>query len=152
MRSLLAHHTTVALIFVGSAVVWVATGYGVWDGIEPGAGFFPVLAGCLLVLFAVITMIAERRDEAVVDASAADDDAPSWSHLAGYFAALFGFALLLQPIGAIPAIVVLFAWILLVVERLSLRLVFLVTAGSALGVWFLFDYLLNIPLPRGQFI
>jgi putative tricarboxylic transport membrane protein len=149
VNRLLTHRAAVALILAGCGVVWVAVGYGVWDGIAPGAGFFPTVSGGLLVFFAAIAIITDQGNSAAVDVDVVDDDVPSWSHLLGYVAALVGFALLLEPIGAIPAILLLFTWILLMVERLPLKLVILVTAGSAFGVWFLFDYLLNITLPRG---
>jgi hypothetical protein len=57
----------------------------------------------------------------------------------------------MEPIGALPAVAVLFVWLLGAVERLSWRAVGGVTVVATAGTWLLFDRLLNVPLPRGSF-
>jgi putative tricarboxylic transport membrane protein len=137
-----------ALVAAAIGLIGLAFGvsYGVWEGAGPGAGFFPALSGAALAGVGVLIAI---RDPAPEPETAAGEGfrLPRQS---GYIVGLFAFALLMERLGAIPVIVLLFLWILAGIERLPWRVVLPVTAGAALGAWLLFDVLLRVPLPRGM--
>ena len=148
-RAVSAAWAPLLLIAVGLAGVWSGMRYGVWEALSPGAGFVPALAGGALCVFGVVIVITEAR--ATGPDTGAVEQASRW-RLLGYLIGLLGFCLLMEPLGAITAIVLLFLWILSLVERLRWRLVLSVSTGASFGAWFLFDWLLKVPLPRGLFI
>ncbi|MBI3707004.1 MAG: tripartite tricarboxylate transporter TctB family protein [Proteobacteria bacterium] len=120
--------------------------YGVWDGAGPGAGLFPAASGGAMAALGLLILVTETS----MPAPAAEGATRPW-RLLGYVAGLLAFALLMEQLGAIAAIVLLFLWLLAVVERLPWRLVLAVTAGSAFSTWLLFERLLQVQLPRGFF-
>ncbi len=148
MRTLLAALPAILVIAGGVAGMWSGLRYGVWQALSPGAGFLPALSCGALCLLGVAILATDVRSSH--DSSEVGVDASRW-RLLGYVAGLLGFASLMELLGAITAIVLLFLWILAVVEQLPLRLVLMVTAGASLGAWSLFDWLLQVPLPRGLF-
>ena len=129
--------------------MWSGIRYGVWEALSPGAGFLPALAGAALCVFGVVVLVTETRS---TEPHTRAVEQPHRWRLLGYFAGLLGFSLSMEPLGAITSIVLLFLWILAVVERLPWRLVLPVTAGASFGAWLLFDWLLKVPLPRGLLI
>lgn len=129
-----------ALFALGAFGAWSAMRFGVWEAGGPGAGMMPGLSGVALCVFAAIAAF-ERR--------ASQEEPAHLPRLAGYVAGLAGFALLMDPIGAVPAIIALFLWTLGVVERWPWRRVLPIAAGAALFAWVLFDRLLQVPLPKG---
>jgi len=133
-----------SLALAGAGGVGLASGYeyGLWDLGAPGPGFFPIVAGGALLLLALATL-AEREGPA--------EDGVFIRRLLGYVAGLVGFALAMEPLGALPAVAVLFVWLLGAVEGLSWRAVASTTVVATAGAWLLFDRLLNVPLPRGPF-
>jgi hypothetical protein len=120
--------------------------YGVWDGAGPGAGLFPAASGGAIAVLSLIILVTERSTPVAVSAP---EGGTRPLRLIGYIAGLLAFALLMETLGAIAAIVLLFLWLLAVVERLPWRLVLAVTAGSAFSTWLLFEQLLQVQLPRG---
>ena len=145
-RRVFAALPAIVLIAGGLAGVWSGIRYGVWQALSPGAGFLPALSGGALCLLGVAIFATDVRSS---QASAEDGEHGSGWRLLGYMVGLLGFALLMEPLGAIAAIVLLFLWILAGVEQLPWRLVLTVTAGATVGAWLLFDRLLQVPLPRG---
>jgi putative tricarboxylic transport membrane protein len=138
---------TGALVASALGLIGLALGisYGVWDGGAPGAGFFPAISGGALAAVGVLIAVTDPAPE---------PDTPDGFRLprqGAYIAALFAFALLMEQLGAIVVIVLLFLAILGGIERLSWRIVVPVTAGAAFGAWLLFDVLLQVPLPHGPF-
>jgi putative tricarboxylic transport membrane protein len=118
--------------------------YGLWESGAPLAGLFPALAGGILLVFGVLAGAAEWLSPTPLD-----EDAPQRGRVMGYLVAVLGFAFLLDPLGAMPAIALMFVWLLAAVERLAWRVVLPVTVGATLSAWLLFERLLQVPLPRG---
>jgi len=130
-----------ALIAIGAGGLSGAFRYGWWDAGGPGAGLLPGVAGIALCVFSLI---------ALLEPPPASEPAHR-PRLAGYVVGLAGFAWLMDPLGAVAAIVVLFAFTLGIVERWPWRRVVPIAVGAALFAWVLFDRLLQVPLPGGVF-
>jgi putative tricarboxylic transport membrane protein len=128
------------LIGVGLFAIVSGWRFGVWEGSEPGPGLLPSLAGASLSLFAGWSLF--------VAPPAASEGQVFLPRLAGYVVGLLGFGLLMKPLGAIVVIVLLFLWILGIVERLAWQRVLVITVCASAGAWLLFDRLLGVPLPR----
>jgi putative tricarboxylic transport membrane protein len=133
----------------GAAGLGFGIGYGVWENGSPLAGFFPGLAGAGLLVFSLLAAIREWPRPVEPEASFAPNRQGHWRLLLGYLAGLLAFAFLMEPVGAIPMIALLFLWLMRAVERLAWRIVLPVTVAATLGAWLLFDRLLQVPLPRG---
>lgn len=118
----------------------------VFDGGQPGSGFFPLGLGIILAALSIALIIANREPDA--------KKVRLWSPggwVRPLLAALLfaGYALVLEWLGYIISVFALvFLW-LIVVERKNLRRAFLPGALSAVGVWLIFSILLNVPLPMG---
>ena len=144
---------------IGAAAALAALGlYGVVSGIrfglgeptEPGPGFLPLLSGGGLMILAIIVACVEIFAPAPSQPAEEDDspiapDAPR--RVVGYAAGIFAFALLMEPIGTLPTIVLFFLWIVRGVERQSWRVTLALTTGATLGVWLLFVKALQVSLP-----
>lgn len=140
MRRLAGASAASVLLALGMYGAWSATRFVLWDAGGPGAGMLPGLSSLALCVFALI---------AAFEPGAQAGEPAHLPRLAGYIAALVGFALLMDPLGAVPAIVLLFVWTLGVVERWHWRRVLPMAAAAALFAWVLFDRLLKVPLPKG---
>lgn len=132
-------------VLIGVGLLGLVSGirYGVWHGGEPGAGLLPAISGALLFALAAIVALTE----VAASTTTTSTDQPQAKRLICYLVAIFGFALLMRPLGTMPTIILFFLWILRGVERLPWRLTLAVTAGASVGTWLLFDRLLQVPLP-----
>jgi len=131
-----------AFVAAALAALWMAWDWGLTEFGAPGAGLFPALAALLM---GVAALLAALRP-------AVAPEATDTRRLLAYFAAVVGFALLLQPLGTTAAVALLFLLLLRGLERMPWRLVLPVTAGAAAGVFLLFDRVLQVPLPRGWWL
>jgi putative tricarboxylic transport membrane protein len=123
--------------------------YGVGEVTEPGPGLMPAVAGGMLLALALVIAVSEALGAAMADA-VVDEDQRAHNALwrvIGYAVGIFGFALLMEPIGTLPTIVLFFLWIVRGVERQSWRLTLALTAGATVGVWLLFVKALKVTLP-----
>ena len=142
MRAGAAGAGAIACATAGAAALWYGVHLGVWQAGSPLAGFFPALSGAILCLFSLAALPAKSEAEAP----------PAHPYrVLGYTAGLLAFALLMEPVGALPMIAAMFLWLLLGVERMPLRPALLLTGGATGCAWLLFEHLLQVPLPRGIF-
>jgi putative tricarboxylic transport membrane protein len=127
--------------FVAAALAagWQGWEWGFTDFGTPGPGLFPALAAGLMGGSALLAL--RRR--------APKPDETDWLRLLAYVAGAFVFPVLLEPLGMVAAVVLLFLLLLAGLERMQWRVVLPVTAGAAAGSFLLFDRLLKVPLPRG---
>lgn len=84
------------IALVGIYVSILAIGYELGDLRRMGPGFFPLAAGCLLVLFGTSITIWVREVEPQFDDM-------RWQAALSVFAAILAWGLLLEPFGLIPA-------------------------------------------------
>ena len=142
----------------GAVVLAVLGGYGLISGFSyglgeatsPGPGFLPVMAGGALLVQALSVAIKEviaPTPAPPVDPDEATMAPDAMRRIFGYNVGIFGFALLMQPIGALPTIALFFLWIVRCVERQTWRLTLAMTAGATLGAWLLFVKALQVRLP-----
>ncbi len=89
------------LIAIGGGAAWVARGYPMGTALRMGAGYFPIILGCLLAAFGAVLMLKSVRSTARIE--------PGWS-LRGLIVlplVLAAFGYLLERAGFIPAMAVL---------------------------------------------
>ncbi|HSH91865.1 MAG TPA: tripartite tricarboxylate transporter TctB family protein [Ramlibacter sp.] len=139
-----------ALVVLGAYGLVSGFRFGLGEATAPGPGFVPAIAGIALLVLAAAVGVKEVVAPAPEPATA-PDEAPlapdAIRRIVGYIAGIFGFAFLMQPMGALPTIGLFFLWILRGVERKSWRLTLAMTAGATLGAWLLFAKALKVSLP-----
>lgn len=139
------------LLAFGAWIVWKAIGYGVLGPDITDAGFFPFFAGLMLVVSsggALVRHLRERNDGEVI---ALGELLP----VAGSILATALYLLAVESAGMVlltPLYV--FAVSCMIEVPRSSRQVLVVAAvsiGFSAFAWFLFEYLLRVPLPDGPF-
>jgi len=136
----------VALALTGLIFAWQAALLDLGQLGLPGPGFFPlVLALLLVVLSAVISLEGSL--------GLIKDEPLEFGHprVLITFAALLAVPILFEPLGALLALGLLTAVLLVFVARVSLVLA---VPSSVLGMaacWYLFQELLGVRLPLGPF-
>lgn len=127
------------LTAIGLGAAAKALQLGLWAYGEPAAGFFPFVAGVLLVL---------TSPACAKEAGPANEpiDLP---RLIAYCAALALFCFLLELIGFAFAAFLFLAVVLLAIERMNRKVAIFIAATFAFSTWGLFEGLLSVPLPRG---
>lgn len=111
---------------------------------EPQPGFFPFLGGLGLVLLSGLLVVQDRRGQSTGGEPFTELRRPVLAMIG-----LIAFAILLDPLGYVPATAALSAVLLTVLGvRLGLRAVLTITLLSV-GSYLLFDRVLDVPLPEG---
>jgi hypothetical protein len=120
----------------------------------PGPGFFPLALALLLVIFsAAIALegwLALAKDWAK---ETAKDEPLEFGHpqVLIAFAALLAVPILFEPLGALIALGLLTAVLLVFIARVSPLLAIVWSAVGMAASWYLFEELLGVRLPTGPF-
>lgn len=129
-----------ALTAIGLAVAAHALQLQLWAYGEPAAGLFPFLAALLLIG----TSLACTRE--TLPAA----EPVELSRLLAYCTALALFCLLLELIGFAFASFLFLATVFALIERMNWKIAILLAIAFAFSTWGLFEGLLAVPLPRGE--
>jgi putative tricarboxylic transport membrane protein len=129
-------------------VFWMATRLPFWGEFAPGPGFAPLwLAGIGVLMSLLLAAIARRPG-----LPAAPPDEAGRAGLARVALALAGLAAmmaLMGPLGLLLALFVYLAFLTLVVQRLSIAAGLLVSAGTIVFLYLVFERALGVPFPTG---
>jgi len=140
------------VVIVAVTVIAVARGlqYGAWAKGEPGPGLFPLLAS-LLILAAAPAVVLEMRRPPAEARETKDESVPTPGTLATYIAVALAWPLLLEPLGYAAAS--LLALLVLLLRGGVGWMLSIIISGAAVGAsYLLFDILLKVPLPAGDWI
>lgn len=117
--------------------------YPLWHQNGPGGGLFPAIAGVLLIVCGIVILARACKDNS--DTCLMDQK----TYMA--FAATFATVLCIKILGMAGALLVfLFCWIHFV-EKQKMLTSLLISFCTSGGLWLVFSFFLNIPLPRGIF-
>ena len=126
-------------ILIGALAVIFARGYPMGSAMRMGPGYFPTILGGLLLLFGVYVMVRGIYSGAKVEG------AWGWKPLALITASIVLFGFLMERLGMIPALAVMFFVSALAGREFRFKEVLLLTivmSSFAVGV---FVYGLNLP-------
>lgn len=145
----------VTLLGFGTFVFVRSLNYG-W--IDPGGvtqpGLFPGVAAVGIMLFAVIEIVgaAARREAAppVPDRASVLVTRERKRRVAVVLITMLGTVLVMPVVGLTVAVGLAIFTILLVLEGKSLKYSACVAIVAPAGLWFLFEILLSVPLPRSM--
>jgi hypothetical protein len=140
---------TTGLLVLGMWIIWQSIGYGVIGPDITGAGFFPIMAGCLLTISAAGALLRQRREARNADAITA----PELFAVGGTIAATAVFLLCIETFGMVFLTPLYVAAVSLFIEKPPTwrrgAIVAAVAVGFSAFAYILFDYFLNVPLPHG---
>ena len=144
MRFLLAV-PAIFMICLAAGVMLGTSGLSFWDGVTPGARFFPVGLAGAAVLLSLALLVTQRRG---TDAGTPElPDAPGARRVGAAMAGLVALALLAPALGMVPAAALFILYLLLVVLRAALLPSVLTTVIVAVGIEVVFVRWLGVPLP-----
>jgi len=130
--------------FIGVAVMIGAIRLRLGTPSEPQPGFFPFVAGVILVVLCVILLLRAFSGRG----EGADPFGELWRP-AILAIGLFTYSLLLDSMGYIIATIILSLVVLRVLDTKTWLKLVAISLILSIGTYFLFDRLLDVPLPRG---
>ena len=134
--------SSLCLAAIGGGAALAALRFGLWSAGAPGPGLFPFVAATLLLFASIGVAISGGFETA--------ESQPADRHrLLRYCAAIAGFALAMKFAGTILATFCLIAGVLYWIERMPWPHALATGFGVAMLSWWLFDFLLGVPLPQG---
>jgi putative tricarboxylic transport membrane protein len=136
------------LLLLGVYGAWKAHGFGLGTLSQPGAGFFPFIAGVLIAgCAAAIAVRAFMPEDAAARAANAIRESTNWWKVGGCVAALLAYAVALPLIGfALSTFLVMFALSRLDRDTTWLGSFLIAGVGSVL-FWVMFVRLLTVRFP-----
>ena len=141
-----------------SGAIWIAVGiavalgslrYGLGPLESPGTGFLPFLAGCAIASLALIGLIQSTLKRRKGTGWTPIFRGVLWKKPLLVMAALFGYALLMKPLGFLLCTVLFIGFLLRAVEPQRWPVVVLGAIGTALGAFAIFNVWLKTQLPQG---
>jgi putative tricarboxylic transport membrane protein len=134
------------LALIGLIFAWQASRLDLGQIGLPGPGFFPLVLGGLLVVFAAAIAIEGRL-------VSSKDEPLEFGHAQVLitFAALLAVPLLFELLGAYITLGLMSAVLLVFIVRVSLLLAVVSSAVGMAACWYLFGELLGVRLPTGPF-
>jgi putative tricarboxylic transport membrane protein len=133
------------LILLGLFVIWERRVLPLGTAQHPGPGYFPLLLAVLLGFFGAILILQGKHSP--IFRSVAWSEA---SHAIPILGCCILVTLFMERIGYRLTLFIVLGVLFGIMERLPLWLVLTLTVGLSLGSFWLFDSLLRVPLPRGE--
>lgn len=149
MRRLLLAAPAIFMAALAVAIIAGTSGLRLWDGVTPGARFFPMGLALIALALSLALLAAQRQG--------ADPAEPSLPDRAGAIqvgataVALLGFGLCVPVIGMVPAVALFMLVLLLAIQRARLAPSLLATGIVTAGIELIFVRGLSIPLPAPLF-
>lgn len=144
------------LLAVGLFLAFLSMQLAVWSRSGPEAGFFPltiavIIIGCSLAVIGPSFVFSRaEREETILENQGTS--AVSLFRASSYAGLMLACGLLLESLGFLIASAILLILILKYLERQTWKITLLVGVPSIIISYFLFKYLLSVPLPAGKLI
>lgn len=113
---------------------------------NPGPGYMPMLLGIVLAVLALAILAQSRRSPVFRTL-----DWPGFKHSVGIVGCCIFAVPALERLGYRITMFLILVFLFGVLERLKVWLTVVLSAGLCLGSYWLFHYLLAVPLPIGVF-
>jgi putative tricarboxylic transport membrane protein len=133
------------LVLLGLLVVWERRVLPLGTSQHPGPGYAPLLLAILLIILGAILIIGGKGAPPL--RSIAWSEAP---HAAAILACCIFTTVMMERIGYRLTMFIVLGFLFAVMERMKIWLVLTLVIGFSLGSFWLFDSLLRVPLPRGE--
>jgi len=151
---------TAAICLFAIFIIWQSYDYGILSSTITGPGFFPAIAGILMLVSAGTSLVMRSRASSInvkqEQQAAAADDAPKWVELlrAALLVGLTALFIVLAPhVGMIvlTPFYIFACFLVLAPDYTPSRLLMgvLTAVLFTLAAWAIFDKGLGVPMPRG---
>ena len=135
-------------------MISLAGAYAGWETLKlplgsldnPGPGYMPLILATLLVILGLVVASAGGKSQPL-----AEIRWPELRHAFAIFGTCVFSALAIEPLGYRLTVAVMLIFLIGVIEKKPPLAVILVSAGMAIGSYWLFATLLKVPLPPGLF-
>ena len=133
-------------------MISLAGAYAGWETLKlplgsldnPGPGYMPLILATLLVILGLVVASAGGKSQPL-----AEIRWPELRHAFAIFGTCVFAALAIEPLGYRLTVAVMLIFLIGVIEKKPPLAVILVSAGMAIGSYWLFATLLKVPLPPG---
>ncbi len=137
---------------IAGLMISLAGAYAGWETLKlplgsldnPGPGYMPLILSVLLFALGLIVASAGGKSQPL-----ADIRWPELRHAFAIFGTCVFAALAIEPLGYRLTVAVMLIFLIGVIEKKPPLAVILVSAGMAIGSYWLFATLLKVPLPPG---
>ena len=152
--------TTAGFFVVGLLIVLRALSFSIWAesglmGLGPQEGFFPLIAGSIMVTLTLFNLIriwrlsSAQKDVREQQSAIEKDSQPNFFRVFLYVICMVLFGVFLTRAGFLISSAALILVITKLVENQSWRTAILLTLTLMVLSYFLFVFFLRVPLPRG---
>ena len=139
---------------IAGLMISLAGAYAGWETLKlplgsldnPGPGYMPLILSVLLFALGLIVASAGGKSQPL-----AEIRWPELRHAFAIFGTCVFAALAIEPLGYRLTVAVMLIFLVGVIEKKPPLAVILVSAGMAIGSYWLFATLLKVPLPPGLF-
>ena len=139
---------------IAGLMISLAGAYAGWETLKlplgslenPGPGYMPLILATLLVILGLVVASAGGKSQPM-----AEIRWPELRHAFAIFGTCVFAALAIEPLGYRLTVAVMLIFLIGVIEKKPPLAVILVSAGMAIGSYWLFATLLKVPLPPGLF-
>jgi hypothetical protein len=149
---------SLGLVAVAVAAAIIGFGYGVIDDGRIAGGFLPVVAATVVIITGLFDAFSRLRVKSATTEEPGDaldifgrNQKTRDRQLVIVVFMVAGGLLLIDVVGFLAAFALLILTISLFVEKKKPMTTILVTAGTILGTYLVFDVFLEVPLPLGIF-
>ena len=120
-----------------------------FQGTQPGAGFWPVLMGVILIILASVEFLKNRGTRKGLDKTIDKDGLRRVTLFYIFYVVMTIFGSYI--IGMLPSLIIFLSISLIAWYRLSYGRALIISLGIVAVVYIIFDYLLSVPFPGGLF-
>ncbi len=149
-----ANYIISAIMFlVGLGIVMISSSLKIQigDG-DPGAGFWPMLLGILIIIFAVGLAISTLKNKKILEEKTFTISTPANMRVYILFVVIIFFCVILYFLGFYIGALLFIPAVMYLLEVRSVKKIVLTTVITLVAVYVLFGMLLNISLPSPIFM
>lgn len=140
---------TAMLAAVGVVVAGAAVPMGIGSLTQPGAGFFPFIAGASLAILALFDVVFRWRQQRIVPTRMDEQEPAEYWRAYALFGMLAAYVLVLGWAGFILATFPLAVGVLWISARTTWPIAIGCGLAASVGCYLLFGQLLGVPLAKG---
>lgn len=135
----------IAIVSIIIGFYWVIEGFnlGVWGTTSPGPGFFPILAGALTVLFSLIILrknLKEQTDNKMTKSNL------KWLFIVPLIVLIIVFAM--NYLGMMVSLAIFLLFWFKRIEKFSWKKTIILTMSIMVVLYFVFAAWLKVPFPK----
>lgn len=144
---------SVIMLLIGAGIVALASSLKIKLGEgDPGAGFWPMMLGVLIIVFSVLLLISTIRNKEKLEAKTFAIATPANMRVYILFGVIVVFCLVLYFLGFYIASLLFIPAVMYLMEVRNVKKIVLTTVITLAAIYVIFGMLLNISLPMPIFM